>query len=42
MDGDGRTGIIVNEMVGNGLGPGTVDAGNLLLISGAGVLDPLP
>ena len=35
IDGDGRVDIIVNEMEGNGLSPGTVDVGNLLLISGA-------
>ena len=37
LDGDGRTDLITNEMVGNGLGPDTVDAGNLLVIRGAGI-----
>ncbi|MEM1182487.1 MAG: FG-GAP repeat protein [Acidobacteriota bacterium] len=34
LDGDGRTDLIINEMEGNGLQPGTLDVGNLLLISG--------
>lgn len=40
LDGDGRTDLITNEMVGNGLGPDTVDAGNLLVIRGAGIRPP--
>jgi len=38
MDGDGRTDIIVNEMTGNS--PSDNDVGNLVLISGAELLDP--
>ena len=34
IDGDGRTDIITNEMVGNGVLPGAVDVGNLVIISG--------
>ena len=34
IDGDGRVDLISNEMVGNGLQPGTVDVGNLVVISG--------
>ena len=34
VDGDGFPDIIVNEMLGNGVGPGTVDVGNLLVVSG--------
>jgi hypothetical protein len=42
LDGDGRTDLIVNEMVGNGRAPGAINVGNMLLIgeplggSGAG------
>ena len=32
---DGRDDLIANEMVGNGISPNTVDAGNLIVISGA-------
>jgi hypothetical protein len=32
LDGDGRTDLIVNEMVGNGLSPAAVDTGNLLML----------
>jgi hypothetical protein len=32
LDGDGRTDLIVNEMVGNGLSPEAVDTGNLLIL----------
>ncbi|MEO1369503.1 MAG: hypothetical protein AAFX50_20175, partial [Acidobacteriota bacterium] len=39
LDGDGRTDLIINEMEGNGLQPGTLDVGNLVLISGR-ALDP--
>ncbi len=35
LDGDGRTDLITNEMLGNGLAPGTEDVGNLLVLSGA-------
>ena len=38
INGDGRTDIIINEMVGNGIAPGSIDVGNLLLISGTAVL----
>jgi FG-GAP repeat len=34
LNGDGRTDLITNEMVGNGLSPEAVNAGNLLLIDG--------
>jgi hypothetical protein len=34
LDGDGRADLITNEMTGNGLGPGTVDVGNLILVGG--------
>lgn len=40
MDGDGKTDLVVNEMTGNGLQPGTVDVGNLLVIRGESL--PLP
>lgn len=33
-DGDGRDDLIVNEMLGDGLQPGTVDVGNLIVVSG--------
>jgi len=35
IDNDGSTDLIVNEMVGNGLSSDSVDAGNLIIISGA-------
>lgn len=34
LDGDGTTDIIVNEMQGNGVAQGSIDAGNLVLIGG--------
>ena len=34
VNGDGLSDLIVNEMVGNGLTPGTVDVGNLIVVSG--------
>jgi hypothetical protein len=34
LDGDGLTDLITNEMVGNGLGAGSVNVGNLLLLGG--------
>lgn len=40
LDGDGRTDLITNEMVGNGISPDTVDAGNLLVVRGAGIRPP--
>lgn len=42
LDGDGRTELITNEMVGNGLGPGTLDVGNLLVLHGEGLWPGLP
>ncbi len=41
LDGDGRTDLIANEMVGNGLTPEAIDVGNMLLIGGA-LAAPLP
>jgi hypothetical protein len=41
LDGDGRTDLIANEMVGNGLTPDSIDVGNMLLI-GAALAAPLP
>jgi len=35
VDGDGRTDLITNEMLGDGATPGAVDAGNLIILSGA-------
>ena len=32
LDGDGRTDLIANEMVGNGLTPEAIDVGNMLLL----------
>ena len=40
VDGDGRSDLILNEMVGNGLGPGTVDVGNLIVINGRALAAP--
>jgi hypothetical protein len=34
VDGDGRTDLVLNEMLGNGLAPGTLDVGNLVAIDG--------
>jgi hypothetical protein len=34
VDGDGRTDLITNEMVGNGIGPAAIDVGNLIILSG--------
>lgn len=39
INGDGRIDLITNEMLGNGVGPGTIDVGNLLIISGAALLN---
>lgn len=35
LDADGRIDLILNEMRGNGASPGTIDVGNLIVISGA-------
>jgi hypothetical protein len=40
VDGDGRIDLITNEMVGNGLQPGTIDVGNLIVISGELLPEP--
>jgi hypothetical protein len=40
LDGDGHTDLITNEMVGNGISPDTVDAGNLLVVRGAAIRPP--
>lgn len=37
VDGDGQIDLVVNEMRGNGAGAGTLDVGNLLVISGAAI-----
>ena len=34
VDGDGLSDLIINEMVGNGLSPGTIDVGNLIVVGG--------
>jgi hypothetical protein len=34
VDGDGKTDLLTNEMVGNGLAPDAVDVGNLVILSG--------
>lgn len=34
IDGDGKTDLITNEMLGNGTAPGVVDVGNLIIIDG--------
>ncbi len=41
INGDGRTDILTNEMVGNGIAPGTVDVGNLIILSGSLLTGPL-
>jgi hypothetical protein len=41
VDGDGRVDLITNEMLGNGVG-GQVDVGNLIVLSGAGLIAPPP
>ena len=38
LNGDGYTDLIANEMIGDGLSPAAVDAGNLLLISGTALI----
>jgi hypothetical protein len=35
IDGDGRLDLIINEMQGNGVGAGTEDVGNLIIVSGS-------
>jgi hypothetical protein len=40
VDGDGRTDLLINEMLGNGSSPAAVDVGNLLVISGAALPSP--
>ncbi len=35
IDGNGRIDIVTNEMTGNGVGGGTTDVGNLIIVSGA-------
>ncbi len=39
VDGDGRSDLIINEMVGNGLDPGAVDVGNLIIVAGHALLE---
>ena len=34
MNGDGRTDLITNEMIGNGVTPGSTDTGNLVIFDG--------
>ena len=41
INGDGRTDILTNEMVGNGIAPGTIDVGNLIILSGSLLAEPL-
>lgn len=41
LDGDGLTDLLTNEMVGNGLGPGTINVGNMILLGGP-LLSRLP
>ena len=40
VDGDGKTDIIANEMLGNGTTPATLDAGNLIILGGEFVAAP--
>ena len=40
VNGDGRTDLITNEMVGDGVLPGTEDVGNLIVVSGSLVTPP--
>jgi hypothetical protein len=35
LDGDGRSDLVTNEMLGNGVASSAVDAGNLIVLSGA-------
>ncbi len=41
VDGDGCTDLVLNEMTGNGIGPGTIDVGNLIVIDGKHLGCPL-
>jgi len=41
LNGDGVTDLIINEMEGDGLAPGSEDVGNLLIIDGRRVLEVL-
>jgi len=40
VDGDGHIDLITNEMVGDGIVAGTVDVGNLIVVSGAAMTAP--
>lgn len=40
VNGDGRTDLLVNEMLGNGLAPDTIDVGNLLVLGGELITPP--
>ncbi len=40
INGDGVEDLIVNEMIGDGISPGTVDVGNLLIFSGPSLARP--
>ncbi|MEM7051874.1 MAG: hypothetical protein AAF604_19565 [Acidobacteriota bacterium] len=42
VDGDGRTDIITNEMIGNGVAPNAIDVGNLVIFDGAMISAPRP
>lgn len=42
LDGDGRAELVVNEMLGNGASPGTIDVGNLLVLNGILLTPPGP
>lgn len=39
-DGDGRTDLLINEMMGNGVAPAAVDVGNLIVLNGRALLEP--
>jgi hypothetical protein len=40
VDSDGHTDLITNEMVGDGIAPGSIDVGNLILVAGTAVTPP--
>lgn len=40
VDGDGRTDLLVNEMLGNGEAPDTLDVGNLIVLGGEFLTPP--
>lgn len=42
LDGDGRLDLVVNEMTGRGLAPGTEEVGNLVVIRGAAMRPESP